>query len=52
MTQPALRCDLHVHSVHSGRVNLPLLRLFGNDSYSEPLPSTRRPAGAAWISSP
>jgi predicted metal-dependent phosphoesterase TrpH len=36
MSQPALRCDLHVHCVHSGRVNLPLLRHFGNDSYSEP----------------
>src|SRR5262245_23539395 len=36
MTQLALRCDLHVHSVHSGRVNLPLLRHFGNDSYSDP----------------
>lgn len=37
MTQPALRCDLHVHSVHSGRVNLPVLRHFGNDSYSDPV---------------
>jgi len=36
MSLTALRCDLHVHSVHSGRVNLPVLRHFGNDSYSEP----------------
>src|SRR5262245_66501019 len=36
MSQSTLRCDLHVHSVHSGRVNLPLLRHFANDSYSDP----------------
>jgi predicted metal-dependent phosphoesterase TrpH len=31
-----MRCDLHVHSAHSGRVTLPLLRRFGNECYSEP----------------
>lgn len=32
----ASRCDLHVHSVHSGPVDLPVLGRFGNESYSEP----------------
>jgi predicted metal-dependent phosphoesterase TrpH len=32
-----MRCDLHVHTRHSGRVNLPLLRHVGRESYSEPL---------------
>lgn len=36
MSEPTVRCDLHVHSVHSGRVNLPVLRALANDSYSEP----------------
>jgi predicted metal-dependent phosphoesterase TrpH len=31
-----MRCDLHVHSVYSGRVDLPVLRHLGNESYSEP----------------
>jgi predicted metal-dependent phosphoesterase TrpH len=31
-----MRCDLHVHSVHSGPVDLPLLRHFAHESYSEP----------------
>ncbi len=32
-----MRCDLHVHSVHSGRSDLPFLRHVGNECYSEPL---------------
>jgi predicted metal-dependent phosphoesterase TrpH len=32
----ASRCDLHVHSVHSGPVDLPVLGRFGNECYSEP----------------
>lgn len=32
-----MRCDLHVHSKHSGAVDLPLLRHLGRESYSEPL---------------
>jgi predicted metal-dependent phosphoesterase TrpH len=32
-----MRCDLHVHSKHSGPVDLPLLRHLGRESYSEPL---------------
>jgi len=35
-TDVAMRCDLHVHSVHSGPVGLPVLGHFGNESYSEP----------------
>src|SRR5262245_11264220 len=31
-----MRCDLHVHSKHSGSVNLPLLRHVGRECYSEP----------------
>jgi predicted metal-dependent phosphoesterase TrpH len=31
-----MRCDLHVHSVHSGRVSLPILGSLGNECYSEP----------------
>ncbi len=31
-----MRCDLHVHSVYSGRVDLPVLRHVGNECYSEP----------------
>lgn len=31
-----MRCDLHVHSIRSGPVNLPLLRHFGRECYSEP----------------
>ena len=30
------RCDLHVHSIHSGPVDLPVLGRFGNECYSEP----------------
>jgi predicted metal-dependent phosphoesterase TrpH len=30
------RCDLHVHSVYSGPVDLPVLGRFGNECYSEP----------------
>lgn len=37
MAETTVRCDLHVHSVHSGRVNLPVLKSLANDSYSEPL---------------
>jgi predicted metal-dependent phosphoesterase TrpH len=37
MSDAIVRCDLHVHSVHSGRVNLPVLRAVANDSYSDPL---------------
>jgi predicted metal-dependent phosphoesterase TrpH len=37
MNEPAgLRCDLHVHSIKSGRVNLPILGHLGNECYSEP----------------
>jgi predicted metal-dependent phosphoesterase TrpH len=31
-----VRCDLHVHSLRSGAVDLPLLRHVGRESYSEP----------------
>ncbi len=31
-----MRCDLHVHSIYSGRVDLPILRHVGNECYSEP----------------
>ncbi len=31
-----MRCDLHVHSIYSGRVDLPILRHIGNECYSEP----------------
>lgn len=31
-----MRADLHVHSRRSGAVDLPLLRHFGNECYSEP----------------
>jgi predicted metal-dependent phosphoesterase TrpH len=31
-----MRCDLHVHSRHSGPATLPLLRHVCNESYSEP----------------
>jgi predicted metal-dependent phosphoesterase TrpH len=31
-----MRCDLHVHSRHSGAVDLPLLRHVGYECYSEP----------------
>jgi predicted metal-dependent phosphoesterase TrpH len=32
-----MRCDLHVHTRHSGAVDLPLLRHVGRESYSEPI---------------
>jgi predicted metal-dependent phosphoesterase TrpH len=32
-----MRCDLHVHSWHSGPADLPVLRHLGRESYSEPL---------------
>lgn len=32
-----MRCDLHVHSRHSGAADLPVLRHVGRESYSEPL---------------
>jgi predicted metal-dependent phosphoesterase TrpH len=32
-----MRCDLHVHTRYSGRVDLPLLRHLGRESYSEPM---------------
>lgn len=32
----AMRCDLHVHSIHSGPTDLPLLGSVGNECYSEP----------------
>ena len=31
-----MRCDLHVHSIHSGAADLPVLRHVGNECYSEP----------------
>jgi predicted metal-dependent phosphoesterase TrpH len=31
-----MRCDLHVHSLHSGPADLPLLRHVGRESYSAP----------------
>jgi predicted metal-dependent phosphoesterase TrpH len=31
-----MRCDLHVHSRHSGPTSLPVLRRFGRESYSDP----------------
>lgn len=31
-----MRCDLHVHSIYSGRVDLPVLRHVGNECYSDP----------------
>ena len=31
-----MRCDLHVHSYYSGRVNQPVLRHLGHESYSRP----------------
>lgn len=31
-----MRCDLHVHTIHSGLCNLPVLKLFCQESYSEP----------------
>ena len=31
-----MRCDLHVHSVRSGPVNLPLLGALGNECYTAP----------------
>jgi predicted metal-dependent phosphoesterase TrpH len=31
-----MRCDLHVHSTRSGRVDLPLLSHLGNECYSTP----------------
>ena len=35
-SEPSMRCDLHVHSRHSGAVDLPLLRHVGYECYSEP----------------
>jgi predicted metal-dependent phosphoesterase TrpH len=32
-----MRCDLHVHSKHSGPADLPVLRHVGRESYSQPL---------------
>src|SRR5215472_6210169 len=32
-----MRCDLHVHSLYSGAVGLPLLRHLGRECYSEPM---------------
>lgn len=34
--QAASRCDLHVHSVHSGPVLVPFLGRVGNECYSDP----------------
>ena len=31
-----MRCDLHVHTVHSGMCNIPGLKAFCRESYSEP----------------
>ncbi len=31
-----MRCDLHVHSLHSGPADLPVLRHLGRECYSEP----------------
>ena len=35
-TGAAMRCDLHVHSVHSGPLGRAVLGRFGKESYSEP----------------
>ena len=32
-----MRCDLHIHSWYSGKVDLPLLEHFGRECYSDPL---------------
>jgi predicted metal-dependent phosphoesterase TrpH len=32
-----MRCDLHVHSWHSGRTDVPVLEHLGRECYSEPL---------------
>src|SRR6476646_5762791 len=32
-----MRCDLHVHTIHSGMCTLPLLRRICRESYSDPL---------------
>ncbi len=34
--EDAMRCDLHVHSLCSGPVDLPVLGRFGNECYSTP----------------
>jgi len=31
-----MRCDLHVHSIHSGKCTLPVLRALCRESYSQP----------------
>ena len=31
-----VRCDLHVHTIHSGMCTLPLLRAICRECYSEP----------------
>src|SRR5882672_6509704 len=31
-----MRCDLHVHSKHSGNCNIPFFNVFCRESYSDP----------------
>jgi predicted metal-dependent phosphoesterase TrpH len=31
-----MKCDLHVHSIHSGKCNIPFLKGFCRESYSDP----------------
>jgi hypothetical protein len=37
-----MRCDLHVHSWHSGKADAPLLRHVGRECYSDPLEAYAR----------
>src|SRR5215472_13394093 len=32
-----MRCDLHVHTIHSGMCSVPLVNLFCRESYNDPL---------------
>ena len=32
----AMRCDLHVHTLHSGMCNIPVFQRFCRESYNEP----------------
>ncbi|MCL4853660.1 MAG: hypothetical protein KJZ78_20075, partial [Bryobacteraceae bacterium] len=31
-----MKCDLHVHTVHSGMCTVPLARMFCRESYTQP----------------
>jgi predicted metal-dependent phosphoesterase TrpH len=35
-SESPMRCDIHIHSRHSGRTTLPVLRHVARDSYSQP----------------